>query len=459
MTLTVLSNATVVSGARARHPITNGAVVIKDDLIADLGPTEEILPLYPTADVYNCNGKAIFPGLINPHAHLTATLHRGVTEDLGFPNSVRLPAPINSYLSDDEQRVMASLGALECIRTGNTTVAEVAQNIQVYGNSLATTGLRLIFGENIADGIIQPDYRPGEAVSKFSDSLIDQGLEKVHHLFNAFHNHPSGRISCIGAAQLVETSSPKLLQSVRSLSTSYNVPYTIHLGQSRLEVQSLLQMWGVRPAQYLYDQDFLSPHLIAAHCRYLDPSEIRLLGQTKSGISHQPAMAARRGVFPPIATLRAAGCQIGLGTDNNTQDMVEVMRTALLTERLFRDDAINPQPEDVLEEATLGSAKVLHLDKLVGSLEPGKKADLFVLNKMRPHLVPSTRIVSGFIHNGQPGDIEAVMVNGIFIMKDDKVLTMDEDSLIHEADRIGQRAWRNLIRDYPNLPFPFQFTV
>jgi NAD-dependent oxidoreductase involved in siderophore biosynthesis len=78
---------------------------------------------------------------------------------------------------------------------------------------------------------------------------------------------------------------------------------------------------------------------------------------------------------------------------------------------------------------------------------------------MRPHLVPSTRIVSGFIHNGQPGDIEAVMVNGVFIMKDHKVLTMDEDSLIHEADRIGQRAWRNLIRDYPNLPFPFQFTV
>lgn len=456
MTLTILSNATVIPGNRTSRPITDGAVVIKDDLIAELGPTQDILPLYPAADVYDCSDKAIFPGLINPHAHLTATLHRGITEDLGFPNAVRFPSPINSYLSDDDRRVMASLGALECIRTGNTTVAEVAQDIQSYGKSLAATGLRFVFGESIADGIIPKDYRPGEPVSKFSEALMDQGLQKAHDLFSTWHNHPGGRISCIGAAQLVETSSPNLLRSVRALAASYNVPYTIHLGQSLLEVQSLLQMWGVRPARYLFDQNFLSPYLIAAHCRYLDTSEIGLLGKTKSGVSHQPAMAARRGVFPPIVTLRASGCQIGLGTDNNTQDMVEVMRTALFTERLFRDDAINPQPEDVLEEATLGSARVLHLDKFVGSLEPGKKADLFVLNKMKPHLVPSTRIVSGFIHNGQPGDIEAVMVNGVFIMKDDKVLTMDEDSLIHEADRIGRRVWTTLLKEYPHLPFPFQ---
>ena len=456
MTLTILSNATVVPGDRKALPLANGAVVIKDDLIANVGQTEDILPLYPTADVYDCTGKAIFPGLINPHAHLTATLHRGITEDLGFPNSVRFPSPINSYLSDEERGIMASLGALECIRTGNTTVAEVAHNIQSYAKDLANAGLRLVFGESIADGVVSKDYRPGELVSDFSDRLMDQGLQKVHDLFTAWNNHHSGRISCIGAAQLVETSSPKLLHNVRDLADEYDVPYTIHLGQSPLEVQSLLQMWGVRPARYLFDQDFLSPHLIAAHCRYLDTSEVNLMGKTGSGVSHQPAMAARRGVFPPIVTLRASGCHIGLGTDNNTQDMVEVMRSALFTERLFRNDAMTPQPEEVLEEATLGSARVLHLDKTIGSLKPGRKADLFVLNKMKPHLVPSTRIVSGFIHNGHPGDIEAVMVNGTFIMWNNKVLTLDEESLVYEADRIGRRIWATILREHPNLPFPFR---
>ena len=166
-------------------------------------------------------------------------------------------------------------------------------------------------------------------------------------------------------------------------------------------------------------------------------------------------MAARRAVLPPIAALRDAGCTVGLGTDNNTQDMVEVMRAALFTERILREDPERPQPEDVLEEATAGSARVLHMDGLIGTLEAGKKADLFVVNTLRAHLVPTTRIVSGFVHNGQPSDIEAVMVDGAFIMRDGRVLTVDEDAVVREADRIGRRAWAQMLERYPTLPLPF----
>jgi len=201
---------------------------------------------------------------------------------------------------------------------------------------------------------------------------------------------------------------------------------------------------GVRPPAFLAKHGFLGPRLFAAHCRYVDEADIALLGKSGTVVTHQAAMAANRGVIPPIPALRQAGCPIANGTDNNTNDMFEVMRVALLTERIRRDDPIpglRPQPEDALEDATLGGARAVRQEKFLGSLEVGRKADLIVLDTRRAHLVPAGRIVSAWIHNGQPSDIESVMVDGQFVMRNRKVLTMDEDSIVAEADKVGRRIW------------------
>ena len=216
----------------------------------------------------------------------------------------------------------------------------------------------------------------------------------------------------------------------------------------------MIRSRGMRPSFYLDAGDFLGPQLVGAHCRYVDASEIDVLGQTHTIITHQPAMAANRGVIPPIRALRKAGCLVAMGTDNNTQDMLEAMRVGMVTECILRDDNTNPQPEDVLKEATLNGARALGVENQIGSWEVGKKADLFVVNTQKAHLVPTMRIVSGFLHNGQPGDIEASMVNGKFIMRGHKVLTLDEESIVAEADRIGRRTWNRLLETYPDAPFP-----
>ena len=155
-------------------------------------------------------------------------------------------------------------------------------------------------------------------------------------------------------------------------------------------------------------------------------------------------MAGNRGVNPPIAALRAAGCPIAQGTDNNTNDVFSNMRFALAMERIQRDDDIpglRPQPEDMLEDATRGGARAVRQSADIGSLEVGKKADLLVLDTRRAHLAPNGRILSAWIHNGQPSDIESVMVDGQFIMRDNKVLTMDEARIVAEADKVGRRVW------------------
>ena len=449
-TTVVFSHTTVVTVDAVQNDV---ALAVEGDRIAAIGPTDQILRTYPRAGVYDGRGKALFPGLINCHAHLAATLARGFNEDFGFPNSAKLAIQPASLLRGEEATLMVTVGALEAIRTGTTTMVENSGGISRSAAALAQTGLRCVFAESIRDsenvaGPMSPEGLAGSEAPRFSPRLRDEGMQRVNDLFSAWHGKNQGRISVFPAAALAETSSPELLQAVRAFAEKHDLGYTIHLNQSLPEADFMVRHHRLRPAAFLDKHGFLGPRLFAAHCRYVDDSEIALLGRSHTIISHQAAMAANRGVIPPIPALRAAGCPIANGTDNNTNDLFEVMRVALLTERIRRNDPIpglQPQPEDILADATQGGARAVHQEKLLGSLEVGKKADLLVVDTLRAHLVPAGRIVSAWIHNGQGSDIESVMIDGRFIMRNRKILTVDEDSLIAEADKVGRRIWSQVL--------------
>src|SRR3989449_807825 len=445
----VFAHTTVVNVDAVQDGV---ALAVEGDKIVAIGPTDTVLRTYPNADVYDGRGKALLPGLINCHAHMAAVLARGFNEDFGFPNSARLAVQPTSLLQGEENTLMVTVAALEAIRTGTTTIVENAGGISRSATALAQTGLRCVFAESIRDsenvaGPMSPEGLAKSEAPRFSPKLRDEGLQRINDLFTTWHGAKEGRISVFPAAALAETASPELLQAVRAFAEKRDLGYTIHLSQSRAEVDFMVRHYGVRPPTFLARHGFLGPRLFAAHCRYVDDGDIALLGRSGTIISHQAAMAADRGVIPPIAALRAAGCPIANGTDNNTNDLFEVMRVALLTERVSRNDAnpgLRPQPEDMLEDATHGGARAVQQRKLLGSLEVGKQADLIVLDTQRAHLVPAGRIVSAWVHNGQPSDIEASMVDGQFIMRNRKVLTMDEDSIIAEADKVGRRIWRQV---------------
>jgi 5-methylthioadenosine/S-adenosylhomocysteine deaminase len=442
----VFSHTTIVTVDAVQNDV---ALAVEGDTIAAIGPTDQILGRFRQAEIYVGRGKALLPGLINCHAHLAATLARGFNEDFGFPNSARLAVQPTSLLKGEEATLMVTIGALEAIRTGTTTIVENSGGIDRHAAALAQTGLRCVFAESVRDsenvaGPMSPEGLARSEAPRFSSRLRDEGLQRINELFTTWHGATQGRISVFPAAALAETSSPELLQAVRAFAEKHDLGYTIHLAQSRAEVEFMLKHHGLRPSAFLDRHGFLGPRLFAAHCRYVDESEIALLGRSGTIISHQAAMAANRGVIPPIPALREAGCPIANGTDNNTNDMFEVMRVALLTERIRRHDAnpgLRPQPEDMLEDATQGGARAVRQEKLLGSLEVGKKADLIVVDTERAHLVPAGRIVSAWIHNGQPSDIESVMVDGQFVMRNRKVLTLDEGSIIAEADNVGRRIW------------------
>jgi cytosine/adenosine deaminase-related metal-dependent hydrolase len=442
----VFTHTTVINADTVQRDV---ALAVAGDRIAAIGPTEQVLAAYPGADIYEGRGKALLPGLVNCHAHLGATLARGFNEDFGFPNSARLAVQPNSLLQEEEATLMVAIGALEAIRTGTTTIVEYSTGIERHAAALARSGLRCVLAESMRDtenvaGPMSPGGLAKSEAPRFSAKLREQGLQRLDDLFTRWHGANQGRIAVFPAAALAETSSPELLQAVRAFAEKHDLGYTIHLSQSRAEVDFMLKHHGVTPPAYLERHNFLGPRLFAAHCRYVDADDVARLGRSRTMVSHQAGMAANRGVIPPIPALRAAGCPIALGTDNNTNDVFEVMRIALLTERIRRDDpfpGVQPQPEDILADATEGGARAVRQSMALGLLAVGRKADLLVVDTLRAHLVPAGRFLSAWIHNGQPSDIESVVIDGQFVMRGGKVLTVDESSLIAEADKVGRRIW------------------
>ncbi len=452
MTATVIKNTTIVTGGPGRTVLHDSAIGIEDGRIAALGSSDEVIARLPNAEVIDGRRKAVFPGLVNAHTHLLKTINKGILEDTGFPTTLRFPEDTRGLMGKEEDNIFAVLGIIESIRSGATCVLEIERDIANYADSLAATGMRMVLAEYVED--VDMDLAR-QSRYEFIPAKADEGMRKSVDLIEAWHGKAEGRVTCMTSPSTPEYCSPELLQENRQVSDRYDIGMTVHLSESYDEVQAVMRTRGVRPTQYLYVNGALGPRVVAAHCRYLDQSEIALAGQTRTNVSFNPAIAARRGAAAPATELDAAGCNMGMGSDNMDENMLHVMRTGLFAERVRRHTPMSPQPEQMLEWATIGSARALGLGDEVGSLEVGKKADLFMIDTMRPHLVPNHRIVSAFIHNGQADDIEAVMVDGNWLMRDGKLLTIDEEDVVARAEEMGQAVWRRLLDRNPSVHFPF----
>jgi 5-methylthioadenosine/S-adenosylhomocysteine deaminase len=447
----LIRDSTVVTGSLNRLVLYKSAIFIQNGIIQDIGESLLLEKQYPSATRIDGTGKVIFPGLINCHTHLLATADKGILEDFGFPTTLKFPTTGRGLLDQDERNVFASLACIEAIKSGTTTLLEISNDITEYAQTLDSTGLRVFLGENMND---VDDSKLQEGIFEYSSHKRDTAIGKASDLFDNWDGKSNGRIKGFVAPHAPETVSPELLRASRDLAEKYRLGYTIHLSQSYKEIEAIKRIRGVLPTHYLFANEFLSDRLVAAHCRYVDSSEMALLGQKNAGISHNAAIGARRGAAAPIGELLSSGCSVGLGSDNMAEDMVEVMRAALFHERVRRNDEMNPQPEDVLEWGTIGGARTLGIADELGSLEIGKKADLFMIDFRKAHLVPTLRIVSSFIHNGISSDVTDVMVDGKWVMQDSSIKSINEAKVIEQAEEIGHRVWNQLVKENPNVPFP-----
>jgi 5-methylthioadenosine/S-adenosylhomocysteine deaminase len=455
VSVTVVHDTTVVTGDAAGTIHHDAALAVAGGRVVALGPTAEVLAAYPAAERVDGRGRAIVPGLANAHTHFSRVLDRGIAEDLSPPHTPPftgglspLPSPV---LAPDEERVMILLGALEAIRSGTTLALQEGSGIDAYAGALADTGLRLVLCERTWDRARASIGQTGPF--EVDPVLGERGLERIAALHGRWHGAAGGRVQVGLAVWAPDMASPGLLERARALQEALGVLANVHLNQIWGEVAAVREQRGVLPTDYLARAGFLSNRLVAAHCRCMTPEEERTLGAAGAAVAFNSAIAARRGLSPRVADLEAHGCLITLGTDNMAEDMVDVMRTAMFMERVRRQDGRRPTPEEILAWATRNGYRALGVSD-GGWLAPGNRADLVVIDLRRPHLTPVLRVVSDFVHNGQAGDVESVMVDGRWLMRDRRVLTLDEPALVAEADRIARAAWARLFAQRPDLARP-----
>jgi len=456
----VIHGATIVTGDDAGTLLADGGLVVDNDRIVALGSAAQVLARHATADRLDLRGRVIFPGFANTHTHLPRVLARGIYEDLSPPHTPPFtgglaPLPLPA-LSADEERLMATLGALEAIRSGTTLVLEEGARLEHYASALADTGLRLVLCERTWDRARASVGQPGPFEQ--DAALAESALTRIRTLHARWHGRADGRVSVGVAAWAPDLCSPELLGRVRKLQDELGSIATIHLSQMWGEVAAITEQRGVTPIEYVARCGLLSPRLIAAHCRCMTPAEERTLGASGAAVAVNPAIAARRGLAAHIDELERAGCLITLGTDNMAEDMVEVVRTAMFMERVRRADGRHPTPEQALTWATRNGYRALGVPD-GGWLATGHRADFIVVDFRRSHLAPALRPVSCFVHQGQASDVESVMVDGRWIMRDGRVLTLDEPAIVAEAERVARAAWRRLFAERPDLQRPPGFDL
>jgi 5-methylthioadenosine/S-adenosylhomocysteine deaminase len=454
---TVIHHTTIVTGDRDPTIFFNAAIAIENDLIAAIGPTDEIMARFPNGEGVDGRGKLVMPGLANCHTHFVRILARGIFEDQNAPNRPpftrkgRVPFP---PLSAEQRAVMARLGVLEALRSGTTAAMDITNNIEDYAAAIVATGLRLVLAEQVSDRA--KGVRVGEpGVFEADQQLADKGLRRIADLHAKWHGAENGRVTVAVAAHAPDMVSPALLQALRDLREKLDTIATIHLNQYWGEVEVIKKSHGIFPTEYLARHGFLHERLVAAHCRCMTSEEEKILGSSKASVSFNPVVAARSGNSPRITELQAYGCRIVLGTDEFTEDMVQVLRGAVLIERLRLKESDRPTPEDAMLWGTVNGYRALNLKG--GSLQVGNKADLIVVSTRRAHMVPTLRPVAVFVYQGQTRDVESVMVDGRWLMRDGKVLSMDEEEVIREADHVGRGIWLRYFKDHPDLEMPDGF--
>ena len=455
---TVIHHTTIVTGDRDPSLHFDAAIAIENDLIAAIGPTDEIRARFQNAESIDGRDKLVMPGFANCHTHFVRILARGISEDQSAPNRPpftrkgRVPFP---PLSPEQRAAVARLAVLEALRSGTTAAMDITNNIEDYAKAIVASGLRLVLAEQVSDRA--KGARVGEpGVFEADPALADKGLQRISDLYAKWHGAENGRITVAVAAHAPDMVSPALLEALRDLREKLDTIATIHLNQYWGEVEVIKNSYGILPTEYLSRHGFLHERLVAAHCRCMTPAEEKILGASGASVSFNPVVAARSGNSPRISDLEVFGCRIALGTDEFTEDMMQVLRSAVLIERLRLQETERPRPEEAMRWGTINGYRALNLQGC-GPVQVGGKADLIVVSTRHAHLVPTLRPVAVFVYQGQARDVESVMVDGRWLMRNGKVLSMNEEEVLREADRVSREIWPRYFEDHPDLEMPDGF--
>lgn len=434
----IWSGRYVITMDAQRRVIPNGAIAVRGDRIVGVGTKAEIDARFQPYQRLDRPDAILAPGLIDTHTHAAMSLLRGIADDLNLQdwlNKFIFPAE-SKNLSRDYVRWGTRLGVLEMLLGGTTTFTDMYYYEDVVAEVAKEAGMRGVLGETII-GFPVPDARTPAAALRFTETYLQR-----------FRNDPL--IVPAVAPHALYTNSDQTLKAARALANKYRAPLLIHLSETKKENDDELAKRHTTPAQTLDGLGVFNGRTVAAHCVWVNDADIAILKARGVGVAHCPSsnMKLASGVAP-VMKMRAMGIAVGLGPDgpagsNNDFDMFEEMDLAA---KLAKVTSLDPQAlpaSAALEMATIGGARVLGLEKEIGSLEPGKRADLIEVRLDRPNALPVYDPVSQMVYALKAGDVRDVMINGRLVVRDARILTLDEPQILRKAEEYGVQVSRSL---------------
>jgi 5-methylthioadenosine/S-adenosylhomocysteine deaminase len=402
---------------------TPGAVIVDGAEIRSVGPPPE----RPEGEVIDLRGSILLPGLVNTHTHTPMWVFRGLTEDV--PRGEWLTGrllPLERRIGLDDLGKGALAGCLELLQNGVTTIADRG-HVDALAPAVEASGLRALVGHSLYD-------RTAEADLVLAERLIER-----------FGTDPArSRVSAGVAPHATDTCGPDLLRRVRKLADQSGAHVFIHLAQSEQEVAAVVARGAAGCAAYLDDLGLLAPEVVVAHATYLSDGEADLVGSRRTAVAHCPSSNAKlEGRVAPIARLRRAGAVVGLGTDaqccNNGMDLFEEMKVAGLLNKVAADDPAALPAIDILRAATSEAARALGIDHLVGSLEPGKRADVIAVRIRGARLLPWHDPIANLVYSARGSDVSAVFVDGRLLSRDGEPVLLDAERILADAAQAARR--------------------
>ncbi len=423
----LISGGTVVSMDASRAILDDGAVAVRGDTIIAVGPRAELEAKYAAAQTIDAKGTLVLPGFINGHTHVPMTLFRGLHDDVTLNDWLYkyiFPAEAKN-VNEEFVRWGTRLAAAEQIRGGVTTFADMYYFEDAVAEETKAAGMRSVLGETFID-FPAPDNKTEAEMLAYTERFLKkwQGDPLIHAAV---------------APHSIYTCSQKTLQDAAALARKYHAPILIHTAEMKKEWEDSLKNNGMSPVQYLDKIGLLGPDVVSAHCIFVDAADRKTLAQKQVGCVHNPSsnMMIASGVAP-VPEMRAAGIPVGLGTDgpagsNNDLDLMEEIDLAAKLAKITRMDPLALNAKAVVEMATIDGARALHLEKEIGSLEPGKKADLILISLDEPNAVPMYDIYAQLAYALKGSDVETVVIGGHIVMRDKKLLTVNEEEAMAKA--------------------------
>ena len=429
----VITNGHVVTMNAAGQVMSPGAIAIRGTTIVDVGPADRIGREYQGRETVDARDRVIMPGLINTHTHAPMVLYRGLGDDLALMDWLQkyiFPAEAKT-VTPEFVRVGTRLAALEMIQSGTTTYADMYYFEEEIARATEAAGLRGVLGQTIIQFPVADAKTPDEA------------LQRTERFLKEFAS--SELITPAIAPHAMYTLEDRTLRAVRSMADRYKAPVLIHLAETADESKTSQQRHRMSPTRYLDSLGFWGPRTLAAHGVWLNDADIRILAKRGVGVSHNPEsnMKLASGTAP-VPALRSAKVPVGLGTDgaasNNDLDMFESMRQAAFLHKLTsRDPRAVPAPV-ALAMATIEGARALQMDDQIGSLEAGKRADMILVSMRGARQTPLYDPVSHLVYVTRGDDVRTTIVNGRILMRDRKVLTLDEAAVLEDANRMAEKV-------------------